>query len=125
MLHHAIDLENSVLKEIDGREKTILDSINEGVFTVDLEWKITSFNRAAEKITHVTRKEALGRQCCDVFRGHWSLLLGGIQGQHLRKCMCFAKNHVERQADPERHRSYRQSERGAHPDQDFDRSDKR
>ncbi len=56
------------MKELDGREKTILDSINEGVFTVDLDWRITSFNRAAEKITHVRGKEALGRQCCDVFR---------------------------------------------------------
>ncbi|MEJ2246313.1 MAG: sigma 54-interacting transcriptional regulator [Acidobacteriota bacterium] len=58
----------SVTKELDGREKTILDSINEGVFTVDLNWRITAFNRAAERITHVSRKEALGRQCCDVFR---------------------------------------------------------
>jgi len=57
-----------VTKEAEGREKTILDSINEGVFTVDLDWRITSFNRAAEKITHVTRREALGQKCCDVFR---------------------------------------------------------
>jgi len=57
-----------VTKELDGREQTILDSINEGVFTVDLDWRITTFNLAAEKITHVKRKEALGRQCCDVFR---------------------------------------------------------
>lgn len=57
-----------VPKEFDEREKTVLDSINEGVFTVDLDWRITAFNRAAEKITHVDRKEALGRQCCDVFR---------------------------------------------------------
>ena len=61
-------LEVAVIKESDGREKTILDSINEGVFTVDLDWRITGFNRAAEKITHVSRKEAIGRQCCDVFR---------------------------------------------------------
>ena len=27
----------------------VLDSINEGVFTVDMEWRITSFNRAAER----------------------------------------------------------------------------
>jgi PAS domain S-box-containing protein len=57
-----------VTKELDGREKTILDSINEGVFTVDLEWRITGFNRAAEHITQVNRREALGQQCCDVFR---------------------------------------------------------
>ncbi len=40
----------------------------DGVFTVDLQWRITSFNRAAEQITGVPRAEALGRRCCDVFR---------------------------------------------------------
>lgn len=47
---------------------TILDSINEGVFTVDLDWKITSFNRAAEQITKVKRKDAIGQFCYDIFR---------------------------------------------------------
>jgi PAS domain S-box-containing protein len=47
---------------------TILDSINEGVFTVDLDWKITSFNRAAEQITQVKRKDAIGRFCYNIFR---------------------------------------------------------
>ena len=46
----------------------ILDSINEGVFTVDAEWRITAFNRAAERITGVRRQDALGRPCCEVFR---------------------------------------------------------
>ena len=31
--------------------KVILESISDGVFTVDHEWRITSFNRAAEEIT--------------------------------------------------------------------------
>jgi PAS domain S-box-containing protein len=47
---------------------TILESISDGVFTVDAKWRITSFNRAAEKITGVLRKEAIGRRCPDVFR---------------------------------------------------------
>lgn len=46
---------------------TILNSINEGVFTVDLNWLITSFNRAAEKITQVRSADAIGRPCCEVF----------------------------------------------------------
>ncbi|MCC7174095.1 MAG: sigma 54-interacting transcriptional regulator [Bryobacterales bacterium] len=46
----------------------ILDSINEGVFTVGLDWRITSFNRAAEKITGVRRRHAIGRPCSEVFR---------------------------------------------------------
>ena len=48
--------------------EAILESISDGVFTVDLDWNITSFNRAAEAITGVTRKEAIGRQCSEVFR---------------------------------------------------------
>ncbi len=47
---------------------TILDSIADGVFTVDEQWRITSFNRAAERITGVKRPDALGRPCCEVFR---------------------------------------------------------
>jgi PAS domain S-box-containing protein len=46
----------------------ILDSIADGVFTVDNEGRVTSFNRAAEKITGFSRDEALGQFCFDVFR---------------------------------------------------------
>ncbi len=48
----------------------ILDSITEGVFTVDPEHVITSFNQAAERITGFSRKEAIGRKCFEVFRAH-------------------------------------------------------
>ncbi len=48
--------------------EVILDSIADGVFTVDLQWHITSFNRAAETILGIPRKEALGKPCCEVFR---------------------------------------------------------
>ncbi|MBN1835242.1 MAG: sigma 54-interacting transcriptional regulator [Spirochaetales bacterium] len=50
------------------RERVILDSINEGVFTVDLDWHVTCFNRAAEQITGVSRQDALGRTCSEVLR---------------------------------------------------------
>ncbi len=46
----------------------ILESISDGVFTVDKQWRITSFNRAAEEITGVPRSEAIGQQCSNVFR---------------------------------------------------------
>jgi PAS domain S-box-containing protein len=51
-------------------QDVILDSINEGVFTVDLDWRITSFNRAAERITGSRRDKAVGRPCCEVFRAN-------------------------------------------------------
>ncbi len=46
----------------------ILDSISEGVFTVDAEWRVQSFNRAAESITGTSREDAIGRPCWEVFR---------------------------------------------------------
>jgi PAS domain S-box-containing protein len=51
-----------------GPTDSILESISDGVFTVDRDWRITSFNRAAEEITGVRRREALGRPCSEVFR---------------------------------------------------------
>ena len=49
-------------------QNIILDSIADGVFTVDNDWRITSFNNAAEKITGVTRAEAIGQLCKDVLK---------------------------------------------------------
>jgi len=46
----------------------ILESMSEGVYAVDREFRITLFNRAAERITGVPRSEAVGRYCWEVFR---------------------------------------------------------
>ncbi|MGC8642058.1 MAG: sigma-54 interaction domain-containing protein [Isosphaeraceae bacterium] len=54
--------------KVDTPTEAILESISDGVFTVDMEWRITSFNRAAEEITGVSRQEAIGQRCSDVFR---------------------------------------------------------
>jgi PAS domain S-box-containing protein len=62
-----VDMNSSRLK---GCQDVILDSINEGVFTVDLDWRITAFNRAAEKITGVRQQDAVGRPCSEVLRAN-------------------------------------------------------
>ncbi len=54
------------VKSLLGRA-VILDNVADGVFTVDTNWRITSFNKAAEKITGVPREEALGSYCSDIF----------------------------------------------------------
>ncbi|MBN1908641.1 MAG: sigma 54-interacting transcriptional regulator [Pirellulales bacterium] len=51
-------------------QNIILDSIADGVFTVDADWIITSFNRAAEQITGIPRTEAVGQKCFDVFQAN-------------------------------------------------------
>ncbi|MDM8514585.1 sigma 54-interacting transcriptional regulator [Desulfobacterales bacterium HSG16] len=62
----------SVKQDKSSRDVTeiILESISDGVFTVDHHWRIMSFNRAAEEITGISRKEAVGRHCWDVFRSN-------------------------------------------------------
>ena len=51
-------------------QEIILDSITDGVFTVDLEWRIMSFNKAAEAITGIPRQAAIGQLCYEVFRAN-------------------------------------------------------
>ncbi len=46
----------------------ILDSIDQGVFTVDADFNVTSFNAAAERIAGISRDEAIGRKCHHVLR---------------------------------------------------------
>lgn len=47
--------------------EAVLSCVADGVFTVSPDWRITSFNRAAERITGVPAPEAIGRRCSEVF----------------------------------------------------------
>lgn len=51
-----------------GIGRIILDSVAEAVFTVNKDWQIAFFNSAAERLTGVPRKQAIGRRCCEVFQ---------------------------------------------------------
>jgi PAS domain S-box-containing protein len=55
---------------IDNLVDIILDSIADGVFTVDQDFRVTSFNRAAEEITKFSKEEAIGQYCCEIFRAN-------------------------------------------------------
>jgi len=50
------------------RFEAVVHSISDGVLTVDREWRITCFNRAAEEITGYKRPDVLGRFCYEVLR---------------------------------------------------------
>ncbi len=68
----------------------ILNSISDGVFTVDHQWRVTSFNKAAEKITGMPKEEALGKYCWEVFRSN--LCEGDCA---LKKTMRQGKSHLD------------------------------
>ena len=59
-----------------------MESLADGVFTVDTDWNITFFNRAAGTITGIAPQQALGRKCWDIF--HSSLCDGACA---LRRCI--------------------------------------
>ena len=46
----------------------ILESMEGGVFTIDKNARITSFNRAAEEITGFKRGEVLNKECCHILK---------------------------------------------------------
>jgi PAS domain S-box-containing protein len=50
------------------RFEAVVQSISDGVMTVDREWHITCFNRAAEDVTGYRRPDVLGRFCYEVLR---------------------------------------------------------
>jgi len=60
----------SNVKHRNNNFETILDSIADGVFTIDLDFNITYFNSAAQHITGVPGDQALGQKCFDVFRAN-------------------------------------------------------
>ena len=57
-------------KAVDLPMDIILDSIADGVFTIDMDKQVTSFNKAAEKITGISREHAIGQKCFDVFHAN-------------------------------------------------------
>jgi PAS domain S-box-containing protein len=47
--------------------ESVIDSVVEGIFTVDLDWNITFFNKTAGEITGIRPQDAVGQKCWEVF----------------------------------------------------------
>jgi PAS domain S-box-containing protein len=54
--------------DADPQMGIILNSIADGVVTIDHEKNITSFNKSAEKITGIRQDQAIAKKCFDVLR---------------------------------------------------------
>jgi PAS domain S-box-containing protein len=71
--------------------ESILDSLTEGVFTVDKDLNITFFNRAAERITGFNKNEALKSKCYEIFKANICK-----SGCFLRETMASGKTILDR-----------------------------
>ena len=62
-------LQEKIQETVDekNRFENIFHGVSEGIFTIDNDWNIKSFNRAAEKITGYSREEAKGKKCWEIF----------------------------------------------------------
>jgi PAS domain S-box-containing protein len=66
----VIDHVKTIITDLDDekmRIEAILNSLDEGVYTINTEWKITSLNKTAERITGFSEREVIGKICSDVF----------------------------------------------------------
>ncbi|MBI5042440.1 MAG: sigma 54-interacting transcriptional regulator [Nitrospirae bacterium] len=65
----SLEKNNIILKEEKSRINSILNSLADGVFTMDKETRITSFNEGLERLTGLMEKDVLGLPCKAVLRG--------------------------------------------------------
>lgn len=84
-LYNSLKEKNSEVIEEKNKLETIFNSLLEGTFTIDSEWRITSFNKAAEGITGFSLSEAIGKKFWQVFPsedGHEDLQLKAFIEDH-------------------------------------------
>ena len=74
----------------NSRNIELLESLPEGVFTIDTDWRIDAFNTRAEEITGFKREEVIGRHCREIFRSDLCRL-----GCPLQIALKTGKTHVD------------------------------
>ena len=75
----------------------VLDHVPEGVVVVDARGRVRKFNRTAERITGISRKHALGRECGEVL-----ICSRASEGCELTACAVAAGRGEERKVSVER-----------------------
>jgi two-component sensor histidine kinase len=68
-VHDIADLERAEAALLQSQERlsAVLESVTDGFFALDADWRITMFNRACEQAFGVARADVIGRVVWDVF----------------------------------------------------------
>ncbi len=59
----------AAFRALRAHERLVLDNVSDGIIAHDLDGRIVSFNKAAERITGYSRRDVLFKNCQDVFPG--------------------------------------------------------
>jgi len=59
----------AAFRALRAHERLVLDNVSDGIIAHDLEGRIVSFNKAAERITGYARRDVLFKDCREVFPG--------------------------------------------------------
>jgi PAS domain S-box-containing protein len=72
MVKLSESLKNKIQEIVNekNRFENIFHGVSEGIFTIDKEWNIESFNHSAERITGYSKEEVKGRKCWEVFNSN-------------------------------------------------------
>ncbi len=68
-LDKLVDAESGVASVAPGFLEGLFNSLSMGVFAVDEDMRVTVINDAALDLLEIPRRLAIGKSCCDVFRG--------------------------------------------------------
>ena len=69
-----LEEKKSAFDQLDLLHKSIIESVESGILTIDLNGNIKSFNKGAEEITGFLRSEIINKKLSDVFPGLSNLL---------------------------------------------------
>jgi len=94
-----LELINKVYNAFDTTERelqVILQSIHNGIIAIDMAGQITHFNLAAQNITGIPARDALGRNLRDLFSGldPEAILTAGVHKQRLGRSMVIIKGNT-------------------------------
>jgi len=72
MIKLSESLKTKIQEIVDekSRFENIFHGVSEGIFTIDKEWNIDSFNHSAERITGYSKEEVKGKKCWEIFKSN-------------------------------------------------------
>ncbi|MBI4904875.1 MAG: PAS domain S-box protein [Acidobacteria bacterium] len=80
-LYQSLERKAEEFERLKEFSENIVESINVGILAADLDDRVESWNTQLERLTGVSREQALGRRLCEVFPADLCQRLDQVRGQ--------------------------------------------